>query len=622
MSAPRARQESPQRPGMFGRGPMFGAPAEKARDLKGTLARLMAYLKPYRGTLALLFLLTAAEALFSTIAPKVTGLVITRLYDGAAAKLAHRPGAAMDFTFITHALLLLAVLFLAGALFTYIVARSLAVIAQKTVLRLRQDVDAKFARLPLKYYDSRTHGEIMSRVTNDVDNIGSTMQQGLPQLISSAIGIAGAVTMMLVISPVLTLFTIFTLPLSFAVTVFIARKSQKYYKDQQRELGRLNGHVEEMYSGHRTVKVFGYEKKSVEIFEEINEKLYSSGRMAQFISGFIFPMMNFINNLGYVVVCVAGGIFVAKKKLEIGDVQAFIQYIRMFTQPVARSAAVVNMLQSAAASAERVFEMLDEAEEIQDAPGAGTLRDPAGEVVFDRVKFGYREDLAVFEDLSIEVKPGQTVAIVGPTGAGKTTLVNLLMRFYEIQGGKITVDGADIRTLARGALRRTFGMVLQDTWLFNGTIKENIAYGRAGASDQEITEAAKAAHADHFIRALPDGYDTVINEEASNLSQGEKQLLTIARAVLADPAVLILDEATSSVDTRTEVIVQKAMKALVKDRTSFVIAHRLSTIRDAGLILVMNKGKIIEKGSHGALMAAGGFYSEMYRMQFTGAPAA
>jgi ATP-binding cassette subfamily B protein len=490
-----------------------------------------------------------------------------------------------------------------------------------TMLRLRLDVDAKFARLPLKYYDGRTHGEIMSRITNDVDNIGATMQQGLPQLISSAIGIVGAVIMMLVISPVLTLITIFTLPLSFAVTITIAKKSQKYFVDQQRELGRMNGHVEEMYSGHRTVKVFGYEKKSMEMFEVMNEKLYVSGRMSQFISGFIFPMMNFINNLGYVAVCVAGGIFVARKTLELGDVQAFIQYIRMFTQPVAQSAGVVNMLQSSAASAERVFEILDEKEELRDASGAKAAGEPQGAVVFDGVKFGYREDVPVFENMSIDVRPGQTVAIVGPTGAGKTTLVNLLMRFYEIQGGRITVDGTNINEFRRGELRRMFGMVLQDTWLFNGTIKENIAYGREGASGADIVEAAKAAHADHFVRALPEGYDTVLNEEASNISQGEKQLLTIARAILADPAILILDEATSSVDTRTEVIVQKAMNALMKGRTCFVIAHRLSTIRDAGLILVMNSGKIVEKGTHDTLMAAGGFYAEMYRTQFTGATA-
>jgi ATP-binding cassette subfamily B protein len=509
-------------------------------------------------------------------------------------------------------------LYLVSAGFTYIVQRALSVIALKTMYSLRQDVDAKFSRLPLKYYDSRTHGEIMSRLTNDIDNIGTGMSQGLPQLLASAIGIVGAVIMMFVISPLLTLITIFTLPLSFGVTV-IAKKSQKYFKDQQRELGRLNGHVEEMYSGHRTVKVFGYEKRSIARFEEINEKLYVSGRMSQFISGFIFPMMNFINNLGYVAVCVAGGVLVAKKRLAIGDVQAFIQYIRMFTQPVAQSAGFINTLQSTAASAERVFEMLDEAEEPQDAQDAKTPADPAGDVVFDGVRFGYRKNHPVFENMSIEVKPGETVAIVGPTGAGKTTLVNLLMRFYEIQGGRITVDGTDIRLFRRGGLRRMFGMVLQDTWLFNGTIKENIAYGREGASEADITEAAKAAHADHFIRALPAGYDTVLNEEASNLSQGEKQLLTIARAILADPAILILDEATSSVDTRTEVLVQKAMKALMKGRTSFVIAHRLSTIRDAGLILVMNNGKIIEKGSHASLMAANGFYSEMYRMQFTGA---
>jgi ATP-binding cassette subfamily B protein len=618
MSADRDRQAAQPRHGMFGGGMMSG-PVEKPKDFKGTVTRLTVYLGPYRRTLLLMFLLTAAGAVLTTIAPKVTGLIITRLYAGAAAKLAHKAGAGIDFRFIARALLALAGLFAVSAVFTYIVQRSLAVIAQKTVFRLRLDADAKLSRLPLKYYDSRTHGETMSRLTNDIDNIANTMQQGLPQLISSAIGIVGAVMMMLMISPWLTLITIFTLPLSFAVTIAIAKKSQKYFKDQQRELGLLNGHVEEMYSGHRTVKVFGYEERSIALFEEVNEKLYVSGRMAQFISGFIFPMMNFINNLGYVAVCVAGGILVAKGRLPIGDVQAFIQYIRMFTQPVAQSAGVVNMLQSAAASAERVFEILDAEEELPDGAGRRAPESPEGRVVCEGVKFGYRKSHPVLEGLSIDVKPGQTVAIVGPTGAGKTTLVNLLMRFYEIQGGSITVDGADIREFKRSELRRMFGMVLQDTWLFNGSIRNNIAYGREGASETAIMEAAKAAHADHFIRALPDGYRTVINEEATNISQGEKQLLTIARAVLADPAILILDEATSSVDTRTEVLVQKAMKALMKGRTSFVIAHRLSTIRDAGLILVMNNGKIIETGSHASLMAADGFYAEMYRMQFTGA---
>jgi ATP-binding cassette subfamily B multidrug efflux pump len=604
--------------GGAGRGGM-GRPVEKAKNFKGTVRRLAAYLKPYGTQLIFLFVLTAVSTVLTTIAPKITGLVITKIYDGVSAKLAHKAGAAIDFSYISRRLLLLAGLFVLSAIFTYIVQLALSVIAQKTVFRLRQDIDAKFLKLPLKYYDSRTHGEIMSRITNDVDNIGNTMTQGLPQLISSAIGVIGAVIMMLVISPILTLITIFTLPLSFAVTILIAGKSQKYFADQQKELGKLNGHVEEMYSGHKIVKVFGYEKESTAAFEKINEKLYASGRMAQFISGFIFPMMNFINNLGYVAVCVAGGIFVAGKKMSIGDIQAFIQYIRMFTQPVAQSAGVVNMLQSAAASAERVFEILDETEEIQDAEDLGTISRPSGEVVFEGIKFGYREDLSIFDGLSIRVKPGQTVAIVGPTGAGKTTLVNLLMRFYEIEGGKITVDGIDIKNIKRGNLRRMFGMVLQDTWLFNGTIRENIAYGCEGATDAAIIESAKAAHADHFIRALPDGYNTLLNEEASNISQGEKQLLTIARAILADPAILILDEATSSVDTRTEVLVQKAMKVLMQGRTSFVIAHRLSTIRDAGVILVMNNGKIIEQGSHDILMAANGFYAEMYRIQFTGA---
>ncbi len=614
------RREAPARHGLFGGG--FMRAVEKPKDLRGTMRRMAAYLRPYRARLALMFSLTAAGAVMTTITPKITGLIITKLYHGAAAEVARAPGAAIDFNYILRALLLLAALFLGSALASFVVNRSMAVIAQRTVFRLRLDAGAKLDRLPLSYYDSRPHGEVMSRLTNDIDNIANTLQQGLAQLISSAVGIVGAVAMMLVISPLLTLLTIFTLPLSFGVTVLLAKRSRGYFKDQQRELGRLNGHVEEMYSGHRTVKVFGYEEKAVREFEEINGRLYRAGRMAQFVSGFIFPLMNFINNLGYVAVAVAGGVLVARKRLELGDVQAFIQYIRMFTQPVAQSAGVINSLQSAAASAERVFEILDEEEEPADAPGAAGPEAAEGRVVCEGVRFGYSPDVPVLEGLSIDVKPGQTVAIVGPTGAGKTTLVNLLMRFYDLQGGRITVDGRDVREFRRRDLRGLFGMVLQDTWLFNGTISENIAYGREGAAREEITAAAAAAHADHFIRALPDGYATRLGEEASNLSQGEKQLLTIARAVLADPPMLILDEATSSVDTRTEVLVQKAMKDLMKGRTSFVIAHRLSTIRDAAVILVMNEGRIIEKGDHASLMAAGGFYAEMYRTQFAGEPAA
>jgi ATP-binding cassette subfamily B protein len=425
--------------------------------------------------------------------------------------------------------------------------------------------------------------------------------------------------MMLTISLWLTLITLIVLPLSFLATANIAKLSQKYFAAQQKELGALNGHVEEMYTGHKIVKAFGHEKESVDQFNEINGRYYSAAWKAQFVSGVIFPMMNFINNIGYVLVCVVGGIMAAKKALKIGDIQAFIQYSRQFTMPIAQTASIANVLQSTIASAERVFEILDEVEEIPDNVFAKKIKSPKGEVKFENVRFGYKEGVILMEDMNIDVKQGQTIAIVGPTGAGKTTLVNLLMRFYEINAGKITVDDIDIRELTRGDLRTMFGMVLQDTWLFNGTIMENIAYGRENAREEDVINAAKAAHADHFIRALPEGYNTVLNEEASNISQGEKQLLTIARAILSDPSILILDEATSSVDTRTEVFIQKAMKVLMEGRTSFVIAHRLSTIRDAELILVMNNGSIIEMGNHKELLNKKGFYADLYNSQFTGA---
>ena len=535
------------------------------------------------------------------------------------AYMRHQPVPSIDFKYIGTIILILIGFYIISAIFTYIQQYVMAGVSQKTVFAMRRDVNDKLARLPLKYFDSRSHGEIMSRVTNDIDNVSNTLQQSLTQLITSICTIMGVIIMMLTISPMLTLITLVTLPVSFAVTAFIAKSSQKNFAAQQKEIGALNGHVEEMFTGHKIIKAFRHEAKSIREFNEINDRLYSSGWRAQFVSGVIFPAMQFISNIGYVIVCAVGGIYVIKKKIELGDVQAFIQYSQQFSQPIVQTANIANILQSTIASAERVFEILDEAEEISEKADAKVIEHPQGAVQFQNVKFGYKEGVTLMEDMNIDVKPGQTIAIVGPTGAGKTTLVNLLMRFYEINGGKITIDGMDIRDLKRGDLRTMFGMVLQDTWLFNGTIKENIAYGKEGASDEEIVTAAKAAHADHFIRALPDGYNTVLHEEASNISQGEKQLLTIARAILANPAILVLDEATSSVDTRTEVYIQKAMKELMKGRTSFVIAHRLSTIRDAELILVMNNGTIIEMGNHQQLIAQGGFYADLYNSQFTGA---
>ena len=497
----------------------------------------------------------------------------------------------------------------------------MASVSQLTVYRMRNDVKSKLDRLPLKYFDQRTHGEILSRVTNDMDNIASTLQQSLTQLITSLVTVIGILVMMLSISPLMTLIALVSLPVSGVITTVITKNSQKYFRAQQKTIGDLNGHVEEMYGGHKIVRAFGHERDSIAKFDGINQELYQVGWKAQFISGIIFPALNFVSNIGYVLVCVLGGLMVARRAIEIGDIQAFIQYTRQFTQPILQVANIINVLQSTVASAERVFEILDEPEEIPDKEDAKVIELPRGEVSFEHVKFRYKDDVPLIEDLNIDVKEGQTIAIVGPTGAGKTTLVNLIMRFYEVGGGRITVDGVDITDMKRGDLRSLFGMVLQDTWLFNGSIRDNIAYGKDEASEEEIVAAARAAYADHFIRTLPQGYNTVLNEEASNISQGQKQLLTIARAFLADPAILILDEATSNIDTRTEIMIQEAMASLMKGRTSFVIAHRLSTIRYADLILVMNQGNIIEQGTHAQLLALNGFYSDLYNSQFAKAVA-
>ncbi|HBF37641.1 MAG TPA: ABC transporter [Firmicutes bacterium] len=608
--------------GGFGGGPMRG-PAEKAKDVKGTVKRLLIYLSPYRSQLTIVFSFAILSTAFSVLGPKILGKATTRLMNGLIGKyvayMNHQPVPSIDFKYIGRIILILIGFYVISSIFTYIQQYMMAGVSQKTVFNMRRDVNDKLARLPLKYFDARSHGEIMSRVTNDIDNVSNTLQQSLTQLITSLCTIIGVIIMMLTISPMLTLITLVTLPVSFAVTAFIAKSSQKNFAAQQKELGALNGHVEEMFTGHKIVKAFRHETKSIQEFNEINDRLYRSGWRAQFVSGVIFPAMQFISNIGYVIVCAVGGIYVIKSKIELGDVQAFIQYSQQFSQPIVQTANIANILQSTIASAERVFEILDEVEEIPEKANAKAIEHPQGGVRFQNVNFSYKEEAPLIENMNIDVKPGQTIAIVGPTGAGKTTLVNLLMRFYDISGGRITIDGVDIRDLKRGDLRTMFGMVLQDTWVFNGTIKENIAYGKEGATDEEIVAAAKAAHADHFIRALPDGYDTILNEEASNISQGEKQLLTIARAILADPTILILDEATSSVDTRTEVYIQKAMKELMKGRTSFVIAHRLSTIRDAELILVMNNGAIIEMGNHQQLIEEGGFYADLYNSQFTGA---
>lgn len=620
----KVKSESSRGPmGGHGGGPAghLGRPVEKAKDFKGTLRRLLKYLTRRKIQIVLVFIFAALSTIFSIVSPKIMGMITTKLFEGLLAKYTaiklHEPVPAIDFMYIRNIILLLVALYLISAIFSYIQQYIMVGVAQKTVYELRKDVDRKLSKLPLKYYDSNTHGEILSRITNDVDNIASTLQQSLTQFITSIMSIIGIIVMMFTISPVLTFLCILTLPLYAVVTGLVAKRSQKFFLAQQNELGQLNGHIEEMYTGHVVVKTFEYESESIEKFKKVNDRLYNAGWKAQFISGIIMPLMDFVSNLGFVVICVVGGIFVTQKVITIGDIQAFIQYSNQFTQPIVQTANIANIVQSAMASAERVFEILDETEEIPDGADAVVIELPKGEVGFKDVDFSYQKDVPLIEHMNIDVKQGQTIAIVGPTGAGKTTLVNLLMRFYEIDDGKITIDGVDIRDVKRGSLRSMFGMVLQDTWLYNGTIRDNIAYGRLEATDEEIISAAKAAHADRFIRALPDGYSTVLDEEASNISQGQKQLLTIARAILADPAVLILDEATSSVDSRTELNIQKAMAELMKDRTSFVIAHRLSTIKDAEMILVMDKGRIIEKGSHEELLRKGGFYADLYNSQFS-----
>jgi ATP-binding cassette subfamily B multidrug efflux pump len=611
-----------QRPmGPMGRGPMggmMGAPVQKAKDFRGTLFRLLGYFEPEKFLLLTILFAAVLGTAFNIVGPKILGLATTKLFEGIMQKYQGIPGASVDFTYIAHVLLILAGLYVVSAIFIYLQQYLMAGVAQRTVYTMRKQVEDKLARLPLQYFDSNPHGEILSRAVNDMDNISTTLQQTLTQLITSVVTVIGVVIVMLTISVWLSLVVFVTLPLSLLVTTVVAKRSQRYFARQQAALGELNSHVEEMYTGHKIVKAFGRETESIEVFTDINDKYYEAGWRAQFVSGTIMPLMRAIGNLGYVFVAVIGGIMVTQGTISIGDVQAFIQYSQQFTQPITQLASVANTIQLTIASAERVFALLDEQEEAPEAADARVMESPRGDVQFAHVSFQYKADSPLIEDMNIQAKPGQTIAIVGPTGAGKTTLVNLLMRFYDVDEGEILLDDVNIIQYKRGALRRTFGMVLQDTWLFNGTIRDNIAYGRDGATEEQIIRAAQAARADHFIRTLPESYNTILNQNATNISQGQKQLLTIARAFLADPAILILDEATSSVDTRTEVAIQKAMAELMKGRTSFVIAHRLSTIRDADLILVMNHGAIIEQGTHAGLLAQNGFYADLYNSQFLG----
>ncbi len=614
------RNQNQPRRGPMGHGGPMGGPmgmmgGEKARDFKGTLARLVQYLAPYRLPILVVMLFAAASTIFNIIGPKILGKATTRLFEGVMAQISGT-GTGIDFPYIGNILITIGVLYLLSSLFTYIQGWVMSDVSAKMTYRFRKEIAAKINRMPLKYFDGTSHGEVLSRVTNDVDTVSQTLNQSLTQIITSTVTVVGVLIMMLSISWQMTLVSLVIIPLSAVVTGLVIKNSQKYFKQQQEFLGHVNGHVEEMYGGHVVMKAFNGERKSVEKFNGLNDTLYQSAWKSQFLSGLMMPIMGFIGNLGYVAVVMMGGVLAIRNLVTVGDIQAFIQYVRSFTQPIAQLANISNVLQQTAAAAERVFEFLNETEEVPETENAIAPSRVRGEVEFRNVKFGYDPEKLVIKNFSARVKPGQKIAIVGPTGAGKTTVVKLLMRFYDVNSGAILVDGKNIQEYTRIGLRDLFGMVLQDTWLYNDTIMENIRYGRPDATDEEVMAAARAAHVDHFIHTLPDGYRMVLNEETTNISQGQKQLLTIARAVLSNPHMLILDEATSSVDTRTEILIQQAMDTLMQERTSFIIAHRLSTIRNADLILVMRDGDIVEQGNHEELLNKGGFYTELYNSQF------
>lgn len=595
-------------------GGRHGMSTEKAKDFKCTMKKLMGYLTQYKIGLLLVVIFAIGSTIFNIAGPKILGKATTELFHGLISKVSG--GSGIDFDKIAKILIGLMCLYVCSALFSFIQGYIMTGVSQKLTYRMRKEISEKIDRLPMGYFDKMTHGEILSRITNDVDTLSQSLNQSATQVITSVATIIGVLVMMLSISPLMTVIAILILPLSMGLIGMIVKRSQRYFKEQQEYLGYVNGQVEEVYGGHNIVKAFNKEDDVIDEFDRDNDRLYRSAWKSQFLSGMMMPIMQFVGNLGYVAVVILGGYLAIKKTIEVGDIQSFIQYVRNFTQPIQQVAQVANMLQSTAAASERVFEFLGEPEEEAAPENPVVLKNPEGAVEFEHVHFGYNPEHTIIHDFSVKVEPGQKIAIVGPTGAGKTTMVKLLMRFYDVSGGSIKVDGHDIREFDRGELRRMFGMVLQDTWLFKGSIEDNIRYGKLDATHEDVVKAADAAYAHRFIQTLPGGYGMELNEEASNVSQGQKQLLTIARAILADPKILILDEATSSVDTRTEVRIQKAMDNLMKGRTSFIIAHRLSTIRDADLILVMKEGDIVEMGRHEELLAKNGFYADLYNSQF------
>ncbi|MDU6037389.1 MAG: ABC transporter ATP-binding protein [Clostridium butyricum] len=608
------KRSGPPMGGPMGMGGKMGGGA-KAKDFKKTMMDLIHYLEDYKGKITAVIILAAFSSLFSIVGPKILGKATTKLFEGLIAYLLGT-NLLTDFPYIRNCIISLVVLYLISALFAYIQGYIMSGVSMNVTYKLRKEISHKMNKLPLKYFDTRTHGEVLSRITNDVDTVSQTLNQSLSQIITSTATVIGVLIMMLSISVLMTFVAFLVIPLSGLLIMGVVKKSQKYFKQQQKSLGSLNGHIEEIYSGHNIVQVFNGEKEAIETFTKINDDLYTSAWKSQFLSGMMMPIMSFIGNLGYVAVCILGGYLAVKKTIDVGDIQSFIQYVRSFTQPIAQLANISNTLQSTAAAAERVFEFLNEEEEVPDTSSPIKLNSVVGNVEFKNVHFGYTEDKIIINNFSSYIKSGQRIAIVGPTGAGKSTIIKLLMRFYDVNSGEILIDGHSIKDYTRNDLREMFGMVLQDTWLYNASIFDNIKYGNFDATKEDVINAAKAAHCDEFIKALPNGYNLILNEEANNISQGQKQLLTIARTILSDPKILILDEATSSVDTRTEVLIQKAMDHLMDGRTSFIIAHRLSTIKDADIILVMKDGDIIEQGSHDELLKTDGFYAHLYNSQF------